>query len=101
MIKIVLACQNGMSTGIIKNKIEEAAQEINVELEINAIGVSDLKKEASKYDLVLLAPQVRYAEKAISKELEGEADYMIIDSVDFGTMNGKNVLKKAIDKIGA
>ena len=53
-----------------------------------------MKKEAGKYDMVLLAPQIRYAFKSISKDLEGITKYMQIDSVDFGKMDGASVFHK-------
>lgn len=93
-VNVLLACQNGMSTGIIKKKIIEEATKNNVTLNIRAVGLDEVKKEASKYDLVLLAPQIRYAFKAVSKELEGVTKYMLIDSVDFGKMDGASVFHK-------
>ncbi|MFV0380905.1 MAG: PTS sugar transporter subunit IIB [Breznakia sp.] len=100
-IKVLLACQNGMSTGIIKKKIQEAAQSNDVDLHIEATGIDSIKKEASNYDLVLLAPQVRYAEKAIAKEIDGATKYMLIDSVDFGKMDGASVFYKVMKAIEA
>ncbi len=93
-VKVLLACQNGMSTGIIKKKIQEEAVKNNVELVINAVGLDEVKKEAGNYGMVLLAPQIRYAYKSIAKDLEGITNYMLIDSVDFGKMDGASVYHK-------
>jgi cellobiose PTS system EIIB component len=93
-VNVLLACQNGMSTGIIKKKIVEEANKNDVELNIQAVGLDEVKKEAGKYDMVLLAPQIRYAFKSISKDLEGITKYMQIDSVDFGKMDGASVFHK-------
>ncbi len=93
-INVLLACQNGMSTGIIKKKIQEEAIKNDIELFINAVGLDEVKKEAINYDIVLLAPQIRYAFKSISKDLEGVTKYMQIDSVDFGKMDGAAVYYK-------
>ncbi|MEG0176857.1 PTS sugar transporter subunit IIB [Anaerorhabdus sp.] len=93
-VNVLLACQNGMSTGIMKKKIQDEAIKNDVDLNIQAVGIDEIKKEASKYDLVLLAPQVRYAEKAIAKEINGIAKHMVIDSVDFGKMDGASVFHK-------
>lgn len=99
MINVLLACQNGMSTGIIKKKIEEEASKNNQEINIKAVGLDEIKKEASNYDIVLMAPQIRYAAKGIEKDLAGVCKLMVIDSVDFGTMNGANVYKKLLEKV--
>lgn len=99
-VNVLLVCQNGMSTGIIKKKIQEEAAKNDVDLIIQAVGIDEVKKEASKYDLVLLAPQIRYAEKAIAKEIDGITRYMVIDSVDFGKMDGASVFHKLMKTLG-
>lgn len=98
-INVLLACQNGMSTGIIKKKIEETAVAEGQEITICAVGLDEIKKEASKYDILLLAPQIKYAAKSVEKDVEGICKFMIIDSIDFGTMNGANVYHKMMKKL--
>ena len=93
---VLLACQNGMSTGIMKKKIEQAAEADGVELHVRAVGLDEITKEAHKVDIVLLAPQVRYAYNSLKNSLEGVTSHMLIDSIDFGTMNGKAVYEKLI-----
>lgn len=93
-VKVLLACQNGMSTGIIKKKIQEEATKNEVDLTIQAVGLDEVVKEAGHYDMVLLAPQIRYAYKSLSRDLEGVTNYMMIDSIDFGKMDGASVYHK-------
>ncbi|MEG0959137.1 MAG: PTS sugar transporter subunit IIB [Erysipelotrichaceae bacterium] len=93
-INVLLACQNGMSTGILKKKIQEEAIKNDVELNIQAVGLDEVVKEAAKYDLVLLAPQIRYALKGLSRDLNGITKYMMIESIDFGKIDGASVFHK-------
>ena len=47
--------------------------------------------------LLLLGPQVRYLKKKIGKALEGRnIPVEVIESIDYGTMNGESVLAKAL-----
>lgn len=98
-VNILLACQNGMSTGIMKKKITEEAVKCGVEITIQAVGLDEIKKEASKYDIVLMAPQIRYAARTVEKELAGVTKHMVIDSIDFGKMDGASVFHKVMKKL--
>lgn len=84
-----------------KKKIQEEASKNDVELNIQAVGLDEIKNAAANYDLVLLAPQVRYAEKSVAKDIEGITKYMVIDSVDFGKMDGASVFHKIMKMLEA
>lgn len=69
MRKIVLLCAGGMSTGLLVKKMEKYAADIDYECSIAAYG-KDLAKDVAKdADIVLLGPQVAYAEKEIRNEI--------------------------------
>lgn len=63
---IMLICSAGMSTSLLVTKMQKAAAEKSLELDIFAVAASDADNQlASKtIDVVLLGPQVRFMEKS-------------------------------------
>lgn len=99
MKKIVLFCAGGMSTGILVNKMKEAAAANGKEYDINAYGLAEKDMYGPEADVILLGPQVRYALNDLKKEFPGKP----IDSIDtlmYGMMDGKKVLEKAMTMMG-
>lgn len=95
MKKIMLVCSAGMSTSLLVTKMQNAARERDFSVEIFAVPES----EASNYmdiDVVLLGPQVRFLHSKIEKMMGG-TPVEVINSIDYGTMNGNKVLNHAID----
>jgi len=45
-------------------------------------------------DVVLLAPQIRFAEKEVRKTLQDKVFLMVIASHDFGMMNAEKVMNQ-------
>lgn len=98
MKKIVLVCSAGMSTSLLVTKMSKAAQEQDFEVDIKAIAEVDLKKYENDMDVLLLGPQVRFLLNKIKKQLEPKGiPVEVIDSINYGTMNGKAVLTQAIE----
>ncbi|WP_041139491.1 PTS sugar transporter subunit IIB [Beduini massiliensis] len=98
MIKILLACNAGMSTSLLVENMKKAAQEKGLEIEIKAVGASSVRLEMLKeqgWQVVLLGPQVRYELKRIQKAAD-PIPVDVIDTRDYGLMNGKSVLEKAL-----
>lgn len=102
MKKILLLCSAGMSTSLLVTKMRQAATEQGATVDINAIAEAELKQHVDKVDVILLGPQVRFL---LAKIKEAAAPYGIpvdvIDSIDYGTMNGGKVLQKALRLLGA
>jgi len=99
MKRIMLVCSAGMSTSLLVKKMKAAASEQNIEVEIFAVAQDDVKNQKD-VDVVLLGPQVRFLlNKMKSKMDEKGIAVAVIDSIDYGTMNGKVVLEKALKLI--
>ncbi len=98
MINIMLACGAGMSTSLLVTKMKKVAEEQNIEANIWAISISKIENEIDNCDCVLIGPQVRYMFDEINKlaTLHGKKS-MVINMIDYGTMNGKNVLNSALE----
>lgn len=98
MKKIKLFCAVGMSTSLLVNKMREYASKSNIEVEINAYPIENLKEEIKDCNVVLLGPQVSYLLDD-SKKIADEHNVPIavIPMIDYGMMNGEKVLKFAMD----
>lgn len=99
-MKILLCCDGGFSTSLVASKMKEEAQIQNVEHTIWAINVNNLKNEIGKADVVLIGPHMAYRRK----EVEGLASKTsipvnVIDALDYGRCNGKNVLALAVKTV--
>jgi PTS system cellobiose-specific IIB component len=99
MKKILLVCAAGMSTSMLVKKMEEAAKEKGIEVEISALPVAECSKKVEEVDIVLLGPQVRYQKAQVDALVKGRIPVEVIDMLMYGTMNGKAVLENALAKI--
>ncbi len=98
MRNIVLVCAAGMSTSLLVNKMREAAAAEQYDCEINAYAVANIAEKGPAADIILLGPQVRFQLDNIKKQFP-DKPVQTIDMMDYGTMNGKNVIaavKKAL-----
>lgn len=99
MKKILLVCNAGMSTSMLVKKMQQAAQEMKVEVSIEAKSLAEAKKEIETADIVLLGPQIRYELDNV-KKIAGTTPVEDINMMDYGMMNGKKVLEHALSVIG-
>ncbi|WP_042221683.1 PTS sugar transporter subunit IIB [Oceanobacillus manasiensis] len=98
MKNILLVCAAGMSTSMLVNKMEEAAKGSEEEIKINATSGGDLEKYVQDADVLLLGPQVSYLKGDYQKKYDS-IPVEVINSLDYGTMNGQKVLDWALDLI--
>ncbi|EHD19472.1 MULTISPECIES: PTS sugar transporter subunit IIB [Brenneria] len=100
MNKILLCCAAGMSTSMLVQRMEKAAREKAIAVEIKAVGFDEVNEIISEYDCCLLGPQIKYklAEfKAIADEQNKPV--AVINTIDYGMMNGEKVLSAALAMI--
>jgi cellobiose PTS system EIIB component len=99
MKKILLVCAAGMSTSLLVNKMKEHAESIGEEIEIFALPISEASSVINDVDIVLLGPQVRYQKSQVESIAPENVPIEVIDMRDYGTMNGKAVLERALSLI--
>ena len=88
-MKIVLVCQAGASTSIMVNQMKKFADQDDV---IHAFPFSKLESIVDDYDVVLVGPQLRYKFLEAKKTAEDHGKKCgLIDSIDYGMMNGEKV----------
>ncbi len=99
MKKILLVCSAGMSTSMLVKKMQAAATDRQLDVEILAVAESEAKNHTDA-GVVLLGPQVRFIKAKVEKLMGGAAPVEIINSVHYGTLNGEKVLDTALDLMG-
>ncbi len=98
--KILLACAAGMSTSMLVEKMKESAKTQNIQVIIDAVSESKARKIIDEYDVLLLGPQVSHLVDALQRDLQPKGiPVEAIQMMDYGMMNGKNVLNRAIQLI--
>ena len=76
-MKILLMCANGLSTGILMNKMNQWAEQNNEDLEVKAIPIDDYLSVYKDYDVLLVGPQMRYKIKDVRKgSVEGRIAFL-------------------------
>ncbi|MNW39583.1 PTS system, cellobiose-specific IIB component [Fontibacillus panacisegetis] len=98
MIRIVLVCSAGMSTSLMVKKMQEAAQASGQEVSIQATASEALSNIADDIDVLMLGPQVAYMRKDYEKTYVPKGIKVdVINTVDYGRMNGEKVLARALE----
>ena len=98
MKKITLICGLGMSTSILLSNMEKVAKNKGIQVEIRATAEAKFREYENDTDILLLGPQVGYLlDKFKKKYADKGIKISIIDSVDYGMMNGKKVLEYALN----
>ena len=99
MKKILLVCSAGMSTSLLVIKMNAAAMEMGESVKVQATAEADIEENLDGVDILLLGPQVRYLESKLRARVPAGVPIELINSVDYGTMNGAKVLSFALAKI--
>ena len=87
-MKIVLACNAGMSTSILKMKLEQEMTKNGLEPNVIAVPVSEIEDYLEGASVVLLGPQIRFLLKEVQKT---NVPVITINIKDYGSMNAENV----------
>ena len=98
-MNIYLVCNAGMSTSILVAKMQEEAKAQNISANIEAFSVEILDEKVGDADVVLLGPQIRHMLSEVEKTVAGKCPVSVIDMRDYGLINGKAVLAKAMSMI--
>ena len=99
-MKILLACSSGMSTSLLVRKMQDAASEENIDVEIWAVGQAVVEEEMKKADVLLFGPQMRFLKHKFElKGRELNIPVEVINPMFYGRCDGKAVLKQAMELI--
>lgn len=93
MKKNLLACNAGLSTSMLVQKMKDSAEERKIDVEILAVSVNSIN-DYLDYDVLLLGPQVRFLKDNIAEKVN--MPVIVIDTMDYGMLNGTKVLDNAL-----
>ena len=95
-MKLMLVCNAGMSTSMLVSKIERAAKDQGIELEVAAFPLTQAEKAINA------AANIPKSNIWFNKSntATDKTPIEVIDMKDYGLMNGANVLKKALEIVG-
>ncbi len=98
-MKILLACNAGMSTSLLVQKMKKEAASRGLDATIEA---GPLAKELDKVqdaDVLLLGPQISYAKQDALDAAAGKTPVVVIPMAAYGRMDAKKVIDMALDAI--
>jgi PTS system cellobiose-specific IIB component len=97
MTYITLVCAAGMSTSMLMAKMLQSAKAQGIEATIIAMSEAKFDSYDEPTNVLLLGPQIAYMEEDLRKKYEPQGmKVMVINMMDYGTMNGEKVLKDAL-----
>lgn len=97
-MKIYLFCNLGMSTSILVEDMLEQGKKREMDLDVKAYPISELKNYVSQLDVALLGPQVGYRlneAKKICDEFNVPVD--VVPMVAYGLCDGAATLEFALN----
>lgn len=99
MKKVYLFCSAGMSTSMLASAMQGVADDHKLPMSVKAFPDAKIGEiiEADRPDVILLGPQVKFRYEEICNQYGHEnIPIAVIDSGDYGMMDGEKVLKFAI-----
>ena len=93
-MKILLACNAGMSTSLLVQKMRAEAEAAGLEAVIEAKPLNKALESVADFDILMLGPQISYA-KAEAEEFAGGKPVVVIAMADYGRMNAKGIIEQA------
>ncbi|MFQ9514445.1 MAG: PTS sugar transporter subunit IIB [Eubacterium sp.] len=97
-MNILLVCNAGMSTGIMKMKLEQEAKNRGIDAKVNAVPMVEIGDYLEGTNAILLGPQIRFALDDI-KKMSPDIPVMAIAPQDFGMMNAPKVLDEVLKEL--
>lgn len=99
MRNIILLCAQGMSTGVMVERMKAAAAKAGYECSISAHPVAQAKALGGEADIILLGPQVRFEKSEVEAQCPGKP-VQVIDTVAYGRLDGAKVIAQVKSALG-
>jgi len=97
MKRIALFCSAGMSTSLLVTKMQKSAKAKGLDISIDAYPEATMEKELDNVDVVLIGPQIKYLLKKLKKICDEKGvPISVINTMDYGMMDGEKVLNQAL-----
>lgn len=98
MKRFYLFCNAGMSTSLLASRMQKVADANKLPIEIKAFSDSRMAEIVGEFnpEVILLGPQVKHLYDKVNERYGADHVVSVIDSVDYGNVDGERVLKKAL-----
>jgi PTS system cellobiose-specific IIB component len=97
-LRVFLVCSFGISTSLLVQSMQEVAAQKGIPLVVDSGGTDALPRlSKSEWDVILLGPQVRYAEAAARRT---GLPVGVVDGFAYATANGETALAQAMGLAG-
>lgn len=93
--KIMLMCNEGMSTSMVARKMLQYAQSIHCNADISATNIGSLEDIYPITDLIILSPQIAYMEEKVRETVRDKCQVMLVNAQHFSHMDGKSIVEHA------
>ena len=101
MVRVLIVCSWGMSTSLLVDSLQAAAQAVHLELQVEALSAGEYAAQVDECDVVLIAPQIRHLRKSIEKLAHSLGKPVaMIEPFYYATMNGQAVLEQVMHLAG-
>ena len=98
MIRILLACGIGASTGFMAANMRKIAKQQGLEVKVNAVSKSQVMEYADKIDILLLGPHFSSEVPKYQSMLhDHQVKVMAIDPDDYAALDGESILESALE----
>ncbi|AHH11902.1 PTS system, diacetylchitobiose-specific IIB component (plasmid) [Borrelia coriaceae ATCC 43381] len=80
--------------------MKKYAEDHDIDANIEAVAEVKFSEVIDNFDIALLAPQMRFSKNRLEEITKPKGILLeLINTTDYGTMNGENVLKLTIDAL--
>jgi len=101
MVRVLIVCSWGMSTSLLVDSLQAAAQAAHLEVQVEALSAGEYAAQVDECDVVLIAPQIRHLRKSIEKLVHSLGKPVaMIEPFHYATMNGQAVLEQVMHLVG-
>lgn len=100
MIKILLACGAGCSSGLVAQSMRKYAKKNNIECTVRAIGDADVLNNVADYDVLMLGPHLKHIVQNVEsycKQNEIKTIIKVITKEQYAMLDGESVFKDALE----
>ncbi|WP_281627149.1 PTS sugar transporter subunit IIB [Traorella massiliensis] len=97
MINVVLVCNAGMSTSLLKARMNELGEG---KYSVEAYSEQEYVKHTENADVILVGPQVRYLIDNIKAKTGNKIPVESIDPLAYGRMNATKILEQVDTIVG-
>lgn len=94
--KLYIFCSAAMSSSAIAAKMQQSADNQNLQIQVQAFAESNLNAKAPEADVIILSPQIRYLEKTVKQTYPNKIVY-IIEMTDYIPTKAENILTKTLN----